>query len=79
VTFPDDPAVKAHWKLAGIDAFAGPSRPLAWIDDAHDDDCRAWAAARAAPTLLVTTDPAVGLTAEHGETLRAWADRQAVS
>lgn len=66
-----DPA--AHWKLAGIDAFADPARPLAWIDDAHDDACRAWAAARPAPTLLVGTDPHVGLTAEHARTLRAWA------
>src|SRR3954449_13000411 len=56
VRFPDAPAIKAHWKLAGIDAFAAPARALAWIDDAHDADCRAWAAARPAPTLLVTTD-----------------------
>jgi hypothetical protein len=62
----------AHWKLAAIEAHAG-DRPLAWIDDALDDACHAWAAARAAPTLLVQTDPAVGLTAEHVEQLRAWA------
>ena len=31
-----------HWKLAAIDAHAGPDRPLAWIDDAHDDACAAW-------------------------------------
>lgn len=65
----------AHWKLAAIDAHAG-DRPLAWVDDALDDErVRAWAAARAerAPTLLVPTDPAVGLTAEHVERLRAWA------
>jgi len=63
----------AHWKLAAIDAHAGPRRPLAWIDDAHDDACRAWAAARVAPTLLVTTTPAVGLAAEHVDALQAWA------
>lgn len=63
-----------HWKLAAIDAYAGPRRALAWIDDAHDDACRAWAAARAAPTLLVATQPAVGLTAAHVERLVAWAD-----
>src|SRR4051794_4529043 len=72
VTFPDAPELEAHWKLSGIDAFAGPSRPLAWIDDAHDESCRAWAAARPAPTLLVTTEPDVGLTEAHAETLRAW-------
>ncbi len=62
-----------HWKLAAIDGFAGPARPLAWVDDAHDESCHAWAATRSAPTLLVATDPAVGLTAEHGEQLAAWA------
>jgi hypothetical protein len=64
----------AHWKLAAIEAHAG-DRPVAWIDDALDDDCRAWAARRdtKAPTLLVETDPCVGLTGEHVEVLRAWA------
>jgi hypothetical protein len=63
-----------HWKLAAIEAYAGPHRPLAWIDDAHDDACRAWAAARAAPTLLVATTPPVGLCAEHVAQLEAWAE-----
>jgi hypothetical protein len=66
-----------HWKLPAIDAYAGPSRPLAWIDDDLDERCYQWAAARAAPTLLVPTDPAVGLTANHVATLRAWAARNA--
>lgn len=64
----------AHWKLAAIDAYAGPRRPLAWIDDAHDAACHAWAAARGAPTLLVATTPAVGLSAPHVDELNAWAD-----
>ncbi len=63
-----------HWKLAAIERFAGPERPLAWIDDAHDHACRAWADARPAPTLLVATDPAHGLTAAHAGELHAWAD-----
>jgi HAD domain in Swiss Army Knife RNA repair proteins len=63
----------AHWKLGGIEAYAGRDRPVAWIDDAHDDACRAWAAARPGPTLLVTTEPAVGLDGAHVELLRAWA------
>jgi hypothetical protein len=62
-----------HWKLDAIDAFAGARRPLAWIDDEHDDSCRQWAADRAGPTLLVVTDPAVGITAAHVRTLDAWA------
>jgi hypothetical protein len=64
----------AHWKLAAIEAYAGPQRPLAWIDDCHDDACHAWAARRSGPTLLVATVPATGLTADHVTQLLAWAD-----
>jgi len=63
-----------HWKLPAIEAYAGAERPVAWIDDAHDDACRAWAARRAAPTLLVGTAPATGLTHAHTGCLQAWAD-----
>jgi hypothetical protein len=65
----------AHWKLAAIERFAGPDRALAWIDDAHDADCEAWASARPGPTLLVDTDPAVGMTAADVAALIDWADR----
>jgi hypothetical protein len=63
-----------HWKLAAIDAQAA-DRPLAWVDDTIDAACEAWAAARPAPTLLVLTDPAVGLVDEHVERLVGWAKR----
>jgi hypothetical protein len=66
-------SVAGHWKLEAIDRFAGPTRPLAWIDDAHDEACLAWAARRPGPTLLVTTEPAVGLTRARADALRAWA------
>ncbi len=75
VTFeiaPGEPT--AHWKLHGIDEHA-LERPLAWIDDAHDGSCHAWAARRGAPTLLVATDPATGLTEVHVAELTAWASR----
>jgi hypothetical protein len=62
----------AHWKLAAIDAYAG-KRPLAWIDDALNDACQQWAQARRAPTLLVQTEPALGLTAREAALLSAWA------
>jgi hypothetical protein len=65
----------AHWKLEAIDAHAGPDRAVAWLDDAHDESCAAWAAARPGPTLLVATDPRVGITQAHVEELRAWARR----
>lgn len=61
-----------HWKLAAIDAFSGPHRPLAWIDDDLPAPCHAWAAARPGPTLLVETDPASGATARDAQRLRAW-------
>jgi hypothetical protein len=64
---------KAHWKLDGIEGVVAPDRPVAWIDDAHDDACANWAAARPGPTLLVATEPAAGITAEHVAELRAWA------
>jgi len=63
---------RAHWKLAAIDSYAGPKRPVAWIDDAHDEACRGWASARASPTLLVTTEPAVGITEGHVAQLLKW-------
>ena len=47
--------------------------PLAWIDDAFDPSCDAWAAARDAPTLLVRTEPATGLAQEHVTRLESWA------
>ncbi len=70
--FSGRPGDTAHWKLAAIDAFAGEHRPLAWIDDAHDERCRDWADARPGPTLLVTVGPALGLTAADAERLDRW-------
>ncbi len=62
----------AHWKLGAIDDYAG-DRPAAWIDDNLDERCRAWAADRNAPTLLVQTEPATGMSDEHVEQLLRWA------
>lgn len=62
----------AHWKLHAIDAYA-EKRALAWIDDAFNDACHKWASARAAPTLLVQTTPASGLTQNETEILEGWA------
>jgi HAD domain in Swiss Army Knife RNA repair proteins len=62
----------AHWKLASIDAYAGV-RALAWIDDAFNPACHAWARAREAPTLLVSTTPEYGLTSQEAQLLLAWA------
>lgn len=70
------PTVQGHWKLEAIDGFAGAERPVAWIDDAHDEHCRAWAENRPGPTLLITTDPARGISDEHVGQLLDWAATQ---
>jgi len=62
----------AHWKLDAIDGYAR-GRALAWIDDALDSACHEWARARAAPTLLVQTEPRLGLTAREADELERWA------
>jgi hypothetical protein len=62
----------AHWKLESVDAYAG-RRSLAWIDDAFNPACQAWAAARASPTLLVATEPELGLTSREAALLEEWA------
>jgi hypothetical protein len=61
----------AHWKLGAIDEYAA-GRPLAWIDDSMDEECREWARSRGAPTLLIETESPVGLTDEHVEQLLGW-------
>jgi hypothetical protein len=63
----------AHWKLAEIEAYAG-DRPAAWIDDNLSEECLAWARGRRAPTLLIGTDPAVGIEEPEVERLLAWAE-----
>jgi HAD domain in Swiss Army Knife RNA repair proteins len=66
----------AHWKVAAIDEYAG-DRPAAWIDDNLDETCHAWAARRRAPTLLVETHSATGMTDQDVEVLLSWADEVA--
>jgi hypothetical protein len=65
-------SIDGHWKLDAIDAYAG-TRALAWIDDAFDESCHEWSAARPAPTLLVETTPTTGLTSTEASLLGAWA------
>jgi hypothetical protein len=62
----------AHWKLTALEAYAG-ARAIAWIDDNFDDSCYAWAERREAPTLLVPTEPQLGLEEGHVAALESWA------
>lgn len=61
----------AHWKLGPLDEYSR-GRAIAWIDDNLDDSCYRWARERPEPTLLVPTDPAVGLQEAETEALLAW-------
>lgn len=70
IRFPAVPFAPAE-KVPAIAAFVG-ELPVAWIDDAHTPEAHAWAAARTAPTLLVGTDPAQGLTQDMIGELVNW-------
>jgi hypothetical protein len=65
-------SLDGHWKLDAIESYAG-TRALAWIDDAFNDACHVWAGVRSAPTLLVRTTPADGLTSAEADQLTNWA------
>jgi hypothetical protein len=71
VTMPAPPFEPGD-KVPRIDAYA-TGRPVAWIDDLHTSVAREWAAERTRPTLLITTDPAVGLTRDAVDRVIAWA------
>jgi hypothetical protein len=62
----------AHWKLDPLEAYAR-GRAMAWIDDNFDRSCYEWAERRPEPTLLVLTEPQLGLEEAHVDALNAWA------
>ncbi len=69
----------AHWKLGPLEAYA-KGRPLAWIDDNHDESCHEWARRReegGEPTLLVPTESHLGIEEAHAEVLTIWAQELA--
>jgi hypothetical protein len=68
----------AHWKVGAIDEYAG-DRAAAWIDDNLDETCHVWANGRDAPTLLIETHSATGMTDEDVEVLLSWADEVAAA
>jgi hypothetical protein len=73
LTFEDARFGSSHWKLEALTEYAA-DRPLAWIDDFIDEECRQWATDRKAPTLLVPTDSARGLEEAHVEALISWVE-----
>ncbi|MET8040516.1 HAD domain-containing protein [Micromonospora sp. NPDC005215] len=72
VTMPPPPFDPAE-KIPRIAAYA-QQRPLAWIDDLHPPQAHRWAATRISPTLLITADPATGLTRDAVDHVIAWAE-----
>ena len=62
----------AHWKLGPLAAYC-EGRPAAWIDDNFDESCYEWARDRDQPTLLIPTEPDLGLEEVQTEALIAWA------
>jgi len=60
-------------KLPAVARYVG-GRAVAWVDDVFGPEDHAWAAARAARTLLVQADHRVGLTLEHVQRLQRFAD-----
>ncbi|HEU4393502.1 MAG TPA: HAD domain-containing protein [Solirubrobacterales bacterium] len=62
----------AHWKLGPIGKYCR-GRAVAWVDDNFDESCYEWARERTEPTLLVPTEPHLGLEEAQTEALTAWA------
>ena len=75
VAFPPVP-FPPQAKVAAVDRLLG-DRPAAWIDDLLGSAAYEWAASRAAPTLLLAVDPAVGLTRALVDRALDWAGDQA--
>jgi hypothetical protein len=48
------------------------TRPIAWVDDVITREAVTWAESRSAPTLLVQTDPRLGLQRHHVDRLLTW-------
>jgi hypothetical protein len=59
-------------KVDLVAAHAGDHRPVIWVDDCLGPDDRRWASARAAATLLMRPNPAVGLRRADLDTIAAW-------
>jgi hypothetical protein len=62
----------ADWKIGPLQEYAA-GRPLAWIDDSFDPSCDAWARSRKEPTLLIRSEPHLGLQSPQVGALVGWA------
>ncbi len=69
------------WKLPWIKQWAemNEDRPFVWVDDEIRNDALVWAKERTeqgVPTLMIATDPSIGLTEEHVSQIKDWVDDQ---
>ena len=78
VPFPHPLPFPPELKVPAVDAVVG-DRPAVWIDDNHTAAGRRWAAERAAATLLVPVDPAIGWTRSDVDAVLNWISAKAVS
>lgn len=64
-----------YWKTQYVVEYAA-GRPFAWVDDEITDRDRAWVVGQGAggESLLLRTDPRIGLERADFDTLAAWAD-----
>lgn len=71
----DDPfrpqAYEVSERALAIDGLFG-NRPVAWADDEIDERDHTWAEQRPAPTLLMRTDPDIGLTPRQTGLIASW-------
>jgi len=74
-------SMSGAWKWRAVADYAD-GRPLAWLDDEHNDVTYVHARAvfdrrrAGTPTLLCHVDPRTGLLPDHLATVRSWADRR---
>ena len=62
----------AHWKRGPLDEY-GKGGALGWVDGKFGEGCYEGARGREEPTLLVPTEPHLGLEDVQVEALTAWA------
>lgn len=72
------PVPGLHWKVAAILKYCA-GRPFVWVDDEVGAVDGVYAGQHhGAPFLMLRIDPTTGLTEEHFDSLREWAEGEAV-
>lgn len=72
ITFDNVELTDHTYKLAEVKEYVR-DRPFAWIDDDLYNDAIRWSNKRESPSLLLPIEPHIGLTEEHFNELKAFA------